>query len=348
MSFKIIPVTVISNIKASAKVAFFNTKSYDKKSFLEKNKDFNFEIKYFEEKLNAQSSKLAKGYEVVCAFVNDTLDRETLKNLANLGVEILALRCAGFDNVDLDAAHDYRITVLRVPEYSSHSIAEHAFALLLSLVRKINLSSKQTKDYNFRLEGLMGFDLYQKTVGIIGTGKIGKVFIEICNGFGMKIVAYDPYPDHEFAKKIGFEYVDLDYLYANSDIISLHCPSSKENQFMINSDSMQKMKTGVIVINTSRGLLVQTQDLIQNLKAGKIGGAGLDVYQNEKPYFFEDLSKENMQDDILARLLTFKNVIVTPHQAFFTKEALDNIATITLSNIQDYFEGKKLVNEVTT
>jgi D-lactate dehydrogenase len=346
MSFKIIPVTIISNPSIDAKIAFFGAKKYDIETFEKANKKFNFEIKYFEDELNLKTVNLTKGFNVVCIFVNQKIDRQILENLRNFGVEVLLLRSAGFDNVDLQTAKDCRVTVLRVPEYSPQAIAEHAVGLLLSLVRKLNLSFERSKNYNFELEGLLGQNLFQKNIGVIGTGKIGKAFIKIAQGFGMNVLAYDIYPDYEASKKLGFRYVDLDYLYANSDIISLHSALTQDNLFMINDRSIQKMKQGVILINTSRGGLIKTEDLIKNLKSDKIGAAGLDVYENEQNYFFQNLENKNIQDENLVRLLSFKNVVVTPHQAFFTKESLDNIAFTSLSNVKAYFDGQKLINEI--
>lgn len=329
----------------SAKIAFFDTKPYDKEIFDSINKEFGYEIKYYKFHLNADNAILADGYEVVIAFVNDTVDKETIEKLYGFGVKLIALRSAGFNNVDLKFARD-KIKIVRVPAYSPHAIAEHSVALMLTLNRKIHRAYFRTRDANFALNGLMGFDFYGKTAGVIGTGKIGKELIKILNGFGMNILAYDVYPDCEFQEENGFNYVELDTLFANSDVISLNCPLTKETQYLINKHNIEKMKTGVMIINTGRGKLIYTSDLINGLKSGKIGWAGLDVYEEENEYFFEDLSDRVLTDDILARLLTFNNVIITSHQGFFTKEAMQNIAYTTMNNIKDFVEGNKLINEV--
>jgi D-lactate dehydrogenase len=288
---------------------------------------------------------LAKGANVVCIFVNAEVDANVIDILVENGVKLIALRCAGYNNVDLKAAKN-RIKVVRVPAYSPHSIAEYTLALMLTLNRKIHRAYNRTREGNFALEGLMGFEMIGKTAGIIGTGKIGKIVAQILKSMGINVLAYDLYPDMEFAEKNGIRYASLDELYQNSDIISLHCPLTKETEYLINEGSIAKMKEGVMIINTGRGKLINTKDLIDGLKDKKIGSAGLDVYEEESDYFYEDHSDIVIDDDILARLLTFNNVIVTSHQAFFTKEALSEIARITLQNIQDFFDGKPLVNEV--
>lgn len=327
------------------KIAFFDTKEYDRGMFDEYNKKFGYDITYFESRLNAETAPLAKGFDVVCLFVSDTVDKEAIKILEEDGVKLIALRCAGFNNVDLNSLPD-DMKVVRVPRYSPYAIAEHATALLLCLDRKLYKSYQRTKKYNFSLNGLLGFDIHGKTVGVIGTGKIGKVFIQIMKGFGANVIAFDIYKDENAAKEIGYEYKDLDYVYENSDIISLHCPATPENIKMINKDTIAKMKDGVIIINTSRGTLIDAKDLIKCLSSGKIGGVGLDVYENEGAFFFNDMSNSYVRDEYLSTLLTMPNVIVTSHQSFFTKEALNNIAEVTFENIKDVFEKGSSVNEV--
>jgi D-lactate dehydrogenase len=327
------------------KIAFFDTKSHDKTFFLEKNQQYGFEIKFYKSHLNKDNAILAKGADVVCIFVNAEVDANVIDILVENEVKLIALRCAGYNNVDLKAAKN-RIKVVRVPAYSPHSIAEYTLALMLTLNRKIHRAYNRTREGNFALEGLMGFEMIGKTAGIIGTGKIGKIVAQILKSMRINVLAYDLYPDMEFAEKNGIRYASLDELYQNSDIISLHCPLTKETEYLINEDSIAKMKEGVMIINTGRGKLINTKDLIDGLKNKKIGSAGLDVYEEESDYFYEDHSDIVIDDDILARLLTFNNVIVTSHQAFFTKEALSEIARITLQNIQDFFDGKPLVNEV--
>lgn len=327
------------------KIAFFDTKPYDIKSFDGVNKTFGYEIKYFKNHLNIDTVSLSKGYDVVCAFVNDDLSKQVIEKLLTFKVKMISLRCAGYNNVDLKTAYK-NIPVTRVPTYSPYAVAEHAVALMLGLNRKTHRAYYRIRDNNFTINGLLGFDMYKKTVGVIGTGKIGKVIINILKGFGMNILAYDKYPDKAFAKQTGIKYVSLDILYENSDIISLHCPLNKETYHMINKASLSKMKKEVIIINTGRGQLIDTKALIAELKNKKIGGAGLDVYEEESEYFFEDFSGEVINDDVLARLLTFPNVLITSHQGFFTKEALHNIAMTTLGNIKDFFSGKKLKNEI--
>ncbi|MDO4780434.1 MAG: 2-hydroxyacid dehydrogenase [Bacteroides sp.] len=328
------------------KIAFFSNKSYDEQSFNERNKEFGFEIKYFKGNLNKNTVLLTQGADAVCIFVNDVANEEVINALAENGVKLIALRCAGFNNVDLEAAARAGIKVVRVPAYSPYAVAEYTVALMLSLNRKIHRASWRTKDGNFALHGLMGFDMRGKTVGVIGTGKIAKILIHILKGFGMNILAYDPFPDHNFAREEKILYVSLDELYHSSDIISLHCPLTEQTKYIINDYSISKMKEGVMIINTGRGQLIHTNALIEGLKNKKIGSAGLDVYEEEGGYFFEDKSDRIIDDDVLARLLSFNNVIVSSHQAFFTKEAMGNIATTTLQNLKDFMNGKPLVNEV--
>ena len=327
------------------KIAFFDTKEYDQQLFNEYNKNYGYEITYLESKLNQETAPLAKGYDVVCVFVNDVIDEPTIKILKTCGVKLIALRCAGYNNVDMKNM-DSSIKVVRVPAYSPHAVAEHAVALLLSVNRKIYKAYQRTRKYNFTLNGLLGFDIYGKTVGVIGTGKIGKCFITIMKGFGAKVIAYDIYKDEEASKEIGFEYVDLETLYKESDIISLHCPLTAENEKMINSKSISKMKTGVYIINTSRGKLIDTDSLIEKLEEEKIGGLCLDVYEEEAEFFLNDMSNSYIRDKELSTLLSMPNVVITSHQAFFTKEALNKIASDTCENIKDIFEKGSSVNEV--
>ena len=281
-----------------------------------------------------------------CVFVNDTADAETIGRLAAMGVKLIALRCAGFNNVDLNAAARHRIPVVRVPAYSPYAVAEYAVALMLALNRKIHRAYWRTRDGNFSLHGLLGFDMHGKTAGIVGTGQIAKVLIRILKGFGLNILAYDLYPDREFAANEGVEYVPLEQLFRQSDIISLHCPLTEQTRYMINEKAIDQMKEGMMLINTGRGQLIHTEALIEGLKKKKIGSAGLDVYEEEAAYFYEDTSDRIMGDDMLARLLSFNNVIVTSHQGFFTREALDNIAHTTLQNVRDFSDGRRLTNEV--
>lgn len=326
------------------KIAFFDTKEYDKKVFDKYNEKYGYDITYFESKLNAETALLAKGYDVVCIFVNDNADAKALKVLEENGVKCVALRCAGFNNVSLENKGSLR--VVRVPQYSPYSVAEHAVALLLNINRKIYKSYQRTKKYNFSIDGLLGFDIHGKTVGVIGTGKIGKVFIEIMNGFGANVIAYDLFKDENAEKELGFKYVELDELYEKSDIISLHCPLTNETEKIINKQSIDKMKDGVIIINCSRGKLINTDDLINELETGKIGGVGLDVYEDEEDYFLRDLSNEYKRDVDLSLLLSMPNVLITSHQAFFTQEAINKIASDTLDNITKVMNGQDCENEL--
>lgn len=327
-------------------IAFFGSKPYDEASFNEKNKEYGFELRYYKGHLNKHNVILTQGVDAVCIFVNDTADTEVIRLMADNGVKLLALRCAGYNNVDLKAAADCGITVVRVPAYSPYAVAEYTVALMLSLNRKIPRATWRTRDGNFSLHGLLGFDMYGKTAGIIGTGKIAKKLICILRGFGMNILAYDLYPDYNFAREHQVVYTSLDELYHNSDIISLHCPLTEQTKYLINDYSISKMKDGVMIINTGHGQLIHTNALIEGLKNKKIGSAGLDVYEEESEYFYEDQSDKIIDDDTLARLLSFNNVIVTSHQAFFTREALANIASTTLQNIKDFTNHKPLENEV--
>lgn len=327
------------------KIAFFGAKPYDIASFDKVNEKYNYDIRYYKGHLNPNNVVLTQDTDAVCIFVNDTADAAVIDAMVDNGVKLLALRCAGFNNVDLKAAKG-KLPVVRVPAYSPYAVAEYSLALMLSLNRKIHRAYWRTRDGNFSLNGLMGFDMHGKTIGIIGTGKIAKILIRLLKGFGMRILAYDLYPDMKFAGEEGFSYVSLDELYRESDIISLHCPLTDQTKYMIDKDSIDKMKEGVMIINTGRGLLINTNDLIEGLKEKKIAAAGLDVYEEEGEYFYEDKSDKIIDDDVLARLLSFNNVIVTSHQAFFTKEALHNIAETTLQNIEDFRCHRPLVNEV--
>lgn len=324
------------------KVAVFDTKSYDRQAFEQYHGKSGISFKFFEAKLTPDTTRLAKGYNAVCVFVNDSVDDEVIKKLAEYGIKVIALRCAGYNNVDLQAAEECGIKVVRVPAYSPYAVAEHAMAMLLTSVRRIHKAYIRTRDYNFSLEGMTGFDLHGKTIGIVGTGKIGRVFIDICNGFGMKVIAYDKFP----AKDSDIEYVSLEELFTSSDIISLHCPLTDESYHMIDDRSIELMKKGVIIINTSRGALIDADSLLSGIKERKVGGACLDVYEEEADVFYADKSGHILNDDVLARLISMPNVIVTSHQAFLTKEALDNIAETTFMNLVQVKNGDELVNEV--
>lgn len=330
----------------AVKIAFFDAKPYDEESFDTVNQSFDFEIEYYKERLNRKTVRLAKGADVACIFVNAECDAQVIETLSASGVKLIALRCAGFNNVDLNTAREKGIKVVHVPAYSPHGVAEYAVALMLCLNRKIYRAVNRTREGNFSLDGLLGFDMYQKTAGVIGTGRIAKELIKILRGFGMNILAYDLYPDQQFATEHQVKYVPLNELYAQSDIISLHCPLTDATKFIINHDSIAQMKKGVMIINTGRGKLIHTNDLIEGLKEKRVGSAALDVYEEEGDYFYEDRSNKMIDDDTLARLLMIPNVIVTSHQAFFTREALHNIAETTLQNIRDFADGKELLNEV--
>ena len=327
------------------KVAFFDTKSYDETSFNKTNADYGFDIHYYQEHLNLKTVPLAKGADVVCIFVNAECNAAVIDELEKYGVKLIALRCAGFNNVDLKAAKG-RIKVVRVPAYSPYAVAEYAVSLMLALNRKIFRAVNRTREGNFALKGLMGFDMHGKTAGIVGMGRIAKELIKILHGFGMRVMAYDLYPDQDFAKQYDVQLVSLDELYAQSDIISLHCPLTPETTFLINAQSIAKMKRGVMIINTGRGKLIHTEDLIEGLRTKQVGSAGLDVYEEERNYFYEDRSDKIIDDDVLARLLMMPNVVLTSHQAFFTAEAMHNIALTTLDSIKEFSEGKELTNEV--
>lgn len=323
------------------KIAFFDAKEYDKQSFTDSNSKGEFEIKYYETRLSEDTCTLARGFDVVCVFVNDDVNKAVIDKLKDMGVKLIALRCAGYNNVDIEYAYE-KIHVVRVPAYSPYAVAEHAMALLLTSIRRIHKAYIRTKDFNFSLNGLTGFDLHGKTVGVIGTGKIGRIFIDICRGFGMNVIAYDKFP----AANSGIEYVSLNEIWEKSDIISLHCPLTEENKHMINARTMEKMKKGVVILNTSRGALIDSEALVEGIKARKIGAACLDVYEEESNVFFHDYSNHIVNDDTLARLISMPNVIVTSHQAFLTNEALKNIADTTLENIKEFFERDTCSNEI--
>ena len=316
------------------KLAFFDTKSYDITGFDRYAVPAGIEVKYYEPNLNRDTVSLANGFDAVCVFVNDTVDAVVVEKLYKMGVKAIVLRCAGFNNVDIKAC-DGKLRVFRVPAYSPHAVAEHAMALLLTINRRTHKAYIRTRDFNFSLQGLAGFDLYGKTVGVIGTGKIGRVFADICKGFGMTVLAYDKFP----AANTGLNYVELPELFEKSDIISLHCPLTEETRHIINADSIAMMKKGVTIINTSRGALVNTEDLITGIKDRKVGAACLDVYEEEGDLFYEDYSGHIVEDDKLVRLIAMPNVIVTSHQAFLTNEALDNIAATTVNNLTRFFSG---------
>ena len=320
------------------KIAFFGAKPYDIASFDKVNEKYNYDIRYYKGHLNPNNVVLTQDTDVVCIFVNDTADAAVIDAMVDNGVKLLALRCAGFNNVDLKAAKG-KLPVVRVPAYSPYAVAEYSLALMLSLNRKIHRAYWRTRDGNFSLNGLMGFDMHGKTIGIIGTGKIARILIRLLKGFGMRILAYDLYPDMKFAGEEGISYVSLDELYRESDIISLHCPLTDQTKYMIDKDSIDKMKEGVMIINTGRGQLINTNDLIEGLKEKKIAAAGLDVYEEEGDLFYEDYSGHVVQDDKLVRLIAMPNVIVSSHQAFLTQEALDNIAATTVDNVLKFFQG---------
>lgn len=327
------------------KIGFFSAKNYDIQYFDRTNEAFGAEIEYFDYRLSSQTVKLVHGFEVICAFVNDSLCEEILVELAANGTKIIAMRCAGFNNVDLDAAKRLGLKVVNVPAYSPESVAEHTIALMLTLNRKTHKSYQRTRDANFSLEGLVGFNMFGKTVGVIGTGKIGVATINILKGFGCKVIAYDPYPNQAVAD-MGVEYVSLDEMYPRSDVISLHCPLTPENHHLLNESSFAKMKRGVMVINTSRGGLLNAYDATEALKSGKIGSLGLDVYENEKELFFQDKSNEIIQDDVFRRLSACHNVVFSGHQAFLTEEALSSIAETTLQNVKTLLAGETCPNEL--
>lgn len=327
------------------KIAVYSTKSYDRKYFELINAKYSFELEFFDFMLNESTARLAEHCEVVCIFVNDDGSRKVLEKLAALGVKIIALRCAGFNNVDLKAAQDLGIQVVRVPAYSPEAVAEHTVGLMMTLNRRIHRAYQRTREANFSLEGLIGFNMHGRTVGVIGTGKIGIAVMRILKGFGMHILAYDPFKNPQ-AEELGANYVELDELYAKSHVITLHCPATPENYHLLNREAFAKMRDGVMIINTSRGSLIDTPAAIDALKQRKIGALGMDVYENERDLFFEDKSNEVIQDDVFRRLSSCHNVLLTGHQAFLTEEALTSIADVTLSNIYRLKSGKPCENAV--
>ena len=327
------------------KIAFFDAKPYDKDSFEKISGQRDITFKFFETKLTEDTVDLANGYDGVCVFVNDTVNAAVIDRLHEMGVKLIALRCAGFNNVDVRHAHG-RIHVVRVPAYSPYAVAEHTMALLLTSVRRIHKAYIRTRDFNFSLSGMTGFDLHGKTVGVIGTGRIGRVFVDICRGFGMQVLAYDKYPSDELVGREGVKYVELDELFENSDIISLHCPLTEETYHIIDDKAIDKCKRGVVILNTSRGALVDAEALLAGIKSRKVGAACLDVYEEESDFFFEDFSGHILDDDVLARLISMPNVIVSSHQAFLTEEALSNIAQTTVDNITDILTVGQCPNEL--
>jgi len=324
------------------KIAFFDTKNYDREVFEPKLKAAKIRHKFYDTRLDEDSAVLAKGCDTVCVFVNDDVSAPVIDKLNEYGVKIIALRCAGFNNVDYKHAEELGIKVVRVPAYSPYAVAEHAMALLLTSTRKIHKAYIRTRDFNFSLQGLTGFDLHGKTVGVIGTGKIGKVFISICKGFGMNVIAYDKFP----SEGLGIEYKSLDQVYREADILSFHCPLTDDTRHMFNFGSINKVKPGVVIINTSRGALIDAEALLEGIKEKKIGAACLDVYEEESQYFYEDLSENIIDDDTLSRLISMPNVIVTSHQAFLTREALENIASTTVDNVLKIDSGEVCENIV--
>ncbi len=324
------------------KILFFNAKPYDKIWFKPLAEQMNYQIKFRSVRLDEDSAGLAKGYDAICAFVNDDLNKNVINELIDAGIKGILMRCAGYNNVDLEAAKG-KLKILRVPGYSPEAVAEFAMAQILTVNRQTHRAYVRIRDFNMNINGLMGENLYQKTIGIVGTGRIGQAMIRICRGFGMKILAYDLYPN----ESLDVEYVKLDQLFRESDIISLHCPLTDDSRYMINEDSLKIMKDGVYIMNTSRGELIRTEDLLEALRVpGKIGGVGLDVSEEEEELFYEDRSNEIMTDDMLARLVTFPNVLVTSHQGYFTKEAMQEIAHVTMENAKALEEGRDNGNEV--
>ena len=319
------------------RIAFFDAKPYDRESFDRANTQY--DIHYFEDKLNPETARLAAGFDAACAFVNDDIGTATVRNLIDEGVGVLAMRCAGYSNVDFEAAEG-RLTVVRVPAYSPHAVAEHAMGMLLTVNRRLHKAYIRTREFNFNISGLTGVDFHGKTAGVIGTGKIGRAFIDLCRGFGMRVIAHDPYPVE------GIDYVPLEVLLAQSDVISLHCPLTNQSYHLLDETAFERMKRGVFLINTSRGALIDSTALLKALNDGTVRGAGLDVYEEETEYFYEDRSIEPIRDDVLSLLVSKPNVLITSHQAFLTEEALANIAETTLRNLDEYFSGQELTNEV--
>lgn len=327
------------------KIAVFSTKSYDQEYFEKYNDEHNYTFSFYETALNSDTAKLTIGSDVVCVFVNDVVDKATIDVLNTNGVKLIALRCAGYNNVDLEAAENHNIKVVRVPAYSPEAVAEHALALILTLNRKTHKAYNRVREGNFSLKNLIGFNLHNKTIGVIGTGQIGVTFCKIIKGFGCKIIAYD-IAENEELLELGVTYVSLEEVFKQSDILSLHCPLNKHTKHIINAASIAAMKEGIMIINTSRGALVNTADVIEGLITKKIGYLGIDVYEQEENLFFEDLSEHIIQDEQILRLLSFPNVLITSHQAYFTKEAMDQITITTLENIKVFQNNTELTNEV--
>ncbi|MFO7874921.1 MAG: 2-hydroxyacid dehydrogenase [Bacteroidales bacterium] len=326
-----------------ARIAFFSTKPHDRQFF--ENQSGNHQFEFFETRLKSNTVQLAKGFDGVCVFVNDRVNADVLKSLSEINVRLVALRCAGFNNVDLEAAEKYQVRVMRVPAYSPEAVAEHAIALIMTMARKTHKAYVRVREGNFSLERLTGFNINGKTIGVIGTGKIGQAFIRIVHGFGAKVIAYDKYPNDEM-KKLGVNYLDFEDVLSQSDILSLHCPLTPETHHLINADTLKTMKQGAMLVNTSRGKLVDTASVIESLKEDHLGSLAIDVYEQEEKLFFRDLSELIIRDDQIARLMLFPNVLITSHQGFFTKESLEEITRITLQNIEDYEAGRESENEV--
>jgi D-lactate dehydrogenase len=335
----------LNSNQVSMKVTFFSTQPYDKSSFEDHNKNFGFDLHFFDVALNEQTAQLIDHSEAVCVFVNDRVSEPIIKYLANQGVNLIALRCAGFNNVDLNAARANNVKVVRVPAYSPHAVAEHAVAMIMALNRKTHKAYNRIREQNFSLNGLLGFDLCGKTIGVIGTGNIGQVFCKIMLGFGCRVLAYD-INEQDNVKKAGVKYVPLDELLSTSDIISLHCPLNDHTRYIIGDVNIELIKKGCMLINTSRGGLINTKSVIKALKTGQISALGIDVYEQEETLFFRDLSASIVEDDLITRLMSFPNVLITAHQGFFTHEAMDQIAETTLSNIRAFKANEALVNEV--
>jgi len=327
------------------KIAVFSTKPYDKDYFEKYDDKHQHQLSYFDTALDEHTAKLTKDFDAVCIFVNDNADKRVIKLIAENGVKLIALRCAGYNNVNLDAAKENEITVVRVPAYSPEAVAEHAVALIQTLNRKTHKAYNRIREGNFSLNNLMGFNLHEKTIGVIGTGIIGATFCKIMLGFGCKVVAYDIKESEELIN-LGVQFLSLKALFKSSDVISLHCPLNPETKHIINSDSIKMMKDGIMIINTSRGGLIETSEVIEALSSKKIGFLGIDVYEQEENFFFKDLSESIIQDDLLLRLNSFPNVLITSHQAFFTKEAMHEITSTTIQNFDDFENGKELKNQV--
>lgn len=327
------------------KIAVFSTKSYDQEYFEKYAKDYTYKFSFFETALNKETASLTVGFDVVCVFVNDEVDKDTIKILSKNGIKLIALRCAGYNNVDIEYAKSNNIKVVRVPAYSPAAVAEHAVALILTLNRKTHKAYNRVREGNFSLKNLIGFNLHGKTIGVIGTGQIGATFSHIMTGFGCKIIAYD-ISKSEVLTNLGVNYLPLNEVFKNADILSLHCPLNPNTKHIVNEKSIALMKEGVMIINTSRGALINTLDVIQGLSAKKIGYLGIDVYEQEENLFFEDLSERIIQDDTILRLNGFPNVLITSHQAYFTREAMDEITTTTLGNIKAFEKKGELKNEI--